>query len=92
MTRPVTRASVMRLAPPFRLQWEDAQNAFVLLYPEGMVSLNATAGAILDHCDGARPVGEIVGEMQARYPGAEIENDVLDFFRVALDKGWIRDE
>jgi len=92
MTRPVTRESVMRLAPPFRLQWEDAQDAFVLLYPEGLVSLNPTAGTLLDQCDGARSVGEIIGEMQVRYPDAEIEDDVVEFFRVALDKGWIRDD
>ena len=30
-----------------RLQWEPAQEAHVLLYPEGMVKLNGSAGAIL---------------------------------------------
>ena len=37
-----------------RLQWEPAQNAHVLLYPEGMVKLNASAGEILKRCDGQR--------------------------------------
>jgi len=31
----------------FRLQWEEAQNSYVLLYPEGMVKLNQSAGEIL---------------------------------------------
>ena len=31
----------------FRLQWEPAQNAYVLLYPEGMIKLNGSAGEIL---------------------------------------------
>ena len=37
----------------FRLQWEPAQNAHVLLYPEGMVKLNGSAGEILKRCDGS---------------------------------------
>ena len=35
------------IARGFRLQWEPAQNAHVLLYPEGMVKLNGSAGEIL---------------------------------------------
>ena len=31
----------------FRLQWEPAQNSHVLLYPEGMVKLNASAAEIV---------------------------------------------
>jgi pyrroloquinoline quinone biosynthesis protein D len=34
----------------FRLQWEPAQQAHVLLYPEGMVKLNGSAGEILKRC------------------------------------------
>ncbi len=45
----------------FRLQWEPAQNAHVLLYPEGMVKLNGGAGEIMKRCDGTRPVSAIVG-------------------------------
>ncbi|HQE41111.1 MAG TPA: pyrroloquinoline quinone biosynthesis peptide chaperone PqqD, partial [Zoogloea sp.] len=35
----------------FRFQWEPAQQAHVLLYPEGMVKLNQSAGEILKRCD-----------------------------------------
>jgi hypothetical protein len=38
----------------FRFQWEPAQGCHVLLYPEGMVKLNQSAGEILKRCDGAR--------------------------------------
>jgi len=31
----------------FRLQWEAAQNAYVLLFPEGMIKLNGSAGEIM---------------------------------------------
>jgi pyrroloquinoline quinone biosynthesis protein D len=39
--------TALKLKPIFRLQWEPAQNAHVLLYPEGMVKLNQSAGEIL---------------------------------------------
>ena len=42
------------IAPGFRLQWEQAQEAHVLLFPEGMVRLSESAGAIL----GRRVIGE----------------------------------
>ncbi len=47
---PASRPAVGR---GFRLQWEAAQNAHVLLYPEGMIKLNGSAGEILKRCDGA---------------------------------------
>ena len=56
----------------FRLQWEPAQNAHVLLYPEGMVKLNASAGEILRRCDGARTLGEIVAELQTAFGVADV--------------------
>ena len=40
-----------------RLQWEPAQNAHVLLYPEGMIKLNGSAGEIMKRCDGVRTRG-----------------------------------
>ena len=51
----------------FRLQWEAAQNAFVLLYPEGMIKLNASAGEILKRCDGAATVDEITGSLEQAF-------------------------
>ena len=36
-----------RVGSGFRLQWEPAQDCHVLLYPEGMVKLNGSAGEIM---------------------------------------------
>ncbi|MFP3624659.1 pyrroloquinoline quinone biosynthesis peptide chaperone PqqD, partial [Burkholderia sp. SIMBA_051] len=36
-----------RLRAIFRLQWEAGQHAYVLLHPEGRVTLNPSAGEIL---------------------------------------------
>ncbi|MDE2371087.1 MAG: pyrroloquinoline quinone biosynthesis peptide chaperone PqqD, partial [Burkholderiales bacterium] len=40
-----------RVGAGFRLQWEAAQDCHVLLYPEGMVKLNGSAGEIMKRCD-----------------------------------------
>ncbi len=73
----------------FRLQWEPVQDSFVLLYPEGMVKLNASAGEILSACDGKKSVAEISDSLEQKYPDGEgIADDVIDFFIAANDKGW----
>ena len=43
----VESVSIPCMGHGFRLQWEAAQNAHVLLYPEGMVKLNGPAAEIL---------------------------------------------
>jgi pyrroloquinoline quinone biosynthesis protein D len=73
----------------FRLQWEPAQQAHVLLYPEGMVKLNGSAGEILKRCDGARTVGEIVGDLETTFATSGLANDVTAFMSTALEKRWL---
>ncbi|WP_415844840.1 pyrroloquinoline quinone biosynthesis peptide chaperone PqqD [Stutzerimonas zhaodongensis] len=74
----------------FRFQWEPAQNCHVLLYPEGMIKLNESASAVLGEVDGARTVGAIVADLQARFPDAEgIEEDIVAFLEVAVERFWI---
>lgn len=76
--------------PSFRFQWEEAQQAHVLLYPEGMVRLNPSAGAILQLCDGDRTVTEIIGALNAQFPDVDLAHDVRQFLETATDNGWIR--
>jgi pyrroloquinoline quinone biosynthesis protein D len=73
-----------------RLQWEEAQQSWVLLYPEGMVKLNASAGEILKRVDGARSVAEVIGELERAFPGVDLGRDVIAFLEVAHERGWIR--
>jgi pyrroloquinoline quinone biosynthesis protein D len=73
----------------FRLQWEPAQQAHVLLYPEGMVKLNGSAGEILKRCDGARTVGEIVNDLESAFSATGLAKDVTAFMNVALEKCWL---
>ena len=52
MSAAVSATAKPTIAHGLRLQWEPAQEAHVLLYPEGMVKLNGSAAAILSRCDG----------------------------------------
>jgi len=72
-----------------RLQWEPTQEAHVLLYPEGMVKLNVSAGAILSRCDGTRTVAEIVNELERSYDATGLTDDVTAFVTLALERRWL---
>jgi pyrroloquinoline quinone biosynthesis protein D len=73
----------------FRLQWEPAQESHVLLYPEGMVKLNASAAAIMSRCDGHRTVAEIVSDIEKTYGLTGLSDDVTAFVTMARDKSWL---
>ena len=81
-----TRPTVSR---GFRLQWEPAQNAHVLLYPEGMVKLNGSAGEILKRCDGSRTVTAIVEDLEQAFGAAGLTKDVTSFLTYAAEKKWV---
>jgi pyrroloquinoline quinone biosynthesis protein D len=82
-------ASVPRLGRGFRLQWEPAQDCHVLLYPEGMVKLNQSAGEIMKRCDGERSIAGIVAELESAFGATGLEGDVLGFVRVAGQQRWL---
>lgn len=89
----IESATVYCLRPGWRLQWEETQGCHVLLYPEGMVQLNDSAGAILAQLDGQRDVAGVVANLQAQFPEApavEIEQDVHEFLLDATRQGWIQ--
>ena len=73
----------------YRLQWEPAQNTHVLLYPEGMVKLNQSAGEILQRCDGSRTVAAIVAELEQAFGASGLADDVARFLELARAQQWI---
>ena len=86
---PLTVESRPRIGAGFRLQWEPAQNCHVLLYPEGMVKLNGSAGEIMKRCDGQRSVGEIITELEAAFNAQGLQGDVLAFVEMAAKQRWL---
>jgi pyrroloquinoline quinone biosynthesis protein D len=78
-----------RIARLYRLQWEEAQKAHVLLFPEGMVKLNASAGEILRRCDGVRTTAEIIAELETAFEAKNLGPDVDAFLEHAVSRGWV---
>jgi pyrroloquinoline quinone biosynthesis protein D len=73
----------------FRLQWEAAQNAYVLLFPEGMIKLNASAGEIMKRCDGQATITEITADLEQAFATSGLCGDVMAFVAMARDKQWL---
>jgi coenzyme PQQ biosynthesis protein PqqD len=44
-----------------------AQNAHVLLYPEGMIKLNGSAGEIMKRCDGEATIADITADLERTF-------------------------
>ena len=78
-----------RIGTGFRLQWEPAQNCHVLLYPEGMVKLNGSAGEIMKRCDGEHSIAAIVSELEAAFDARGLQGDVLAFVEMAAKQRWL---
>ncbi len=89
MTPPIDAGSRPRIARRFRLQWEAAQDAYVLLYPEGMIKLNGSAGEILKRCDGAASIEEITADLEGAFATSGLGGDVIAFVTLAVDKHWV---
>ena len=74
----------------FRLQWEPAQNAHVLLYPEGMIKLNGSAGEILKRCNGAATIADITADLERAFAAGDLSEDVMRFVAMAVEKKWLQ--
>ncbi|MGR9087581.1 MAG: pyrroloquinoline quinone biosynthesis peptide chaperone PqqD [Gammaproteobacteria bacterium] len=79
-------------SPLHRLQWEEAQQKHVILYPEGMVELNQSSAEILKLCDGGHTLGQVVSELEQKFATSGLSNDITAFLEIALNNGWIRQD
>ncbi len=94
MSKPIfTPDSIPVLALGYRFQWEPAQDCNVLLYPEGMVKLNDTAGEILQRIsEKKQTVSALIAELKTAFNGADLDDDVYRFLEEAYSNDWIRAE
>jgi len=86
----LTAEDVVQLNPMYHYQWEEPQQAYILLYPEGLVKLNDTAAAVLGQCQTSRPISAVVEALVAAYGDSDIEADVIEFLQDCVGKGWIK--
>ncbi|NJQ97810.1 MAG: pyrroloquinoline quinone biosynthesis peptide chaperone PqqD [Hydrococcus sp. CSU_1_8] len=73
-----------------RLHWDEVRKQQMLLYPEGAIALNATAAVILELCDGQRTVDAIVTELESRYQGATVRDDVRHLLERIASRGLMK--
>lgn len=73
----------------FQLQWEDKQDCFVLLYPEGMVQLSQSAGEILNLCDGKNNTKNITALLEEKFNTDGLLNDIIEFLEDAMSRKWV---
>ena len=82
--------TILEIVPTFRVQWEEVQNCYVVLYPEGMVKLSQSAGEFLKRIDGEKSVIDIIDDISNAFDGADVKEDVMKFLEVVYGNGWIR--
>lgn len=73
----------------FQLQWEEKQDCFVLLYPEGMVQLSQSAGEIMNLCDGKNTIIDITNVLEEKFNLVGLLNDVKEFLEDAMNRKWV---
>ncbi len=88
----INRTNIPEIAPTFRFQWEEVQDCYVVLYPEGMVKLSGSAGEIMKRVDGQNSIDDIIKDLENTFSENNLENDVSKFLEVAYDNGWIRNK
>ena len=85
----LTAASVPALWRLARLDFDRVRQQRVLLYPEGVVLLNNTGGAILELCDGHRSVAEIAGVLNEQYR-RDVTADVIEYLSGLAERDLVR--
>ncbi|TMU97293.1 pyrroloquinoline quinone biosynthesis peptide chaperone PqqD [Streptomyces sp. DASNCL29] len=78
------------LAPAVSLRHDRVRDADLLVLPERVVVLRGSAAKILRLCDGDRDLDAIVTELQSRFPGAPVAEDVPAFLDRMRGEGWVR--
>jgi pyrroloquinoline quinone biosynthesis protein D len=80
-------SSQPRLAAGCR--WGNEGEERVVLFPEGMIRVQATGQSILELCDGERTLEQIVSSLAEKYSGADpatVRADVGSFLEALRQK------
>lgn len=73
----------------FRLQWEEVQKGYVLLYPEGMVQLNDSAAEIIRRCDGQTTVNALVADLESVFAQTGLRSQIVQLLAQAYARRWL---
>ena len=78
------------VASMFRLQWEEVQQSWVLLYPESIDTNNTSAGEILKQLDGEKTMQTLIAEIETAFEATGLQKEVLGFLDIAMKQGWVK--
>ena len=87
---PIGLSDRPEINPLYLFRWEEGEQAYLLLYPEGIIKLNDSAGNILKLCTGEKTFEEVISELKNLFGVEELEDDIYSFMEVAIGKGWVR--
>jgi pyrroloquinoline quinone biosynthesis protein D len=90
MTEAINPDAIPAISPLFRLQWEEVQQSYVILYPEGMVTLSPSAAEIMKCADGKTAVVAIISTLEQQFQQSDLSDDVINFLQEAHKNGWIQ--
>ena len=86
----INTKNIYKIAAHHRFQWEKAQDCYVILFPEGMVKLNGSAGEVLNLVNGEADVESITEILSKKFSDApNIAKDIEGMIELALEKAWI---
>jgi pyrroloquinoline quinone biosynthesis protein D len=74
-----------------RLQFDETRQRWVILAPERVLAPDEIAVEILQLCDGARSVAQMIDQLAAKYAAerAAIGADVIAMLQDLADKGFL---
>ena len=87
----VSETSRPVLARHAKLKFDETRQVWVILAPERVLAPDEIAVEILQLCDGARSVEQIIDQLAARYAAdrAAIGADVIAMLQDLADKGFL---
>ena len=87
----VSEASRPVLPRHARLKFDETRRRWVILAPERVLAPDETAVEILQLCDGACSVGQMIDQLAAKYTAerAAIATDVIAMLQELGDKGFL---
>lgn len=93
MARNITVSEASRPVLPrhAKLRFDETRQRWVILAPERVLAPDEIAVEVLQLCDGARRVADIVDTLAAKYTAdrAEIGADVIAMLQDLADKGFL---
>ena len=74
-----------------KLKYDETRQVWVILAPERVLAPDEIAVEVLQLCDGARSVGDVVDQLAAKYAAEReaILTDVIAMLQDLADKGFL---